>query len=334
MSSARVDAARPARVGLRNRAACTGTTDMNLAIVEPADKRALHYILREGRVSISPALAERILAEANYARQRRVYGHHVALLADAMRRNRWTAGSQIAFGWLGGRLHLVNGQHRMHAIIAAQRTIEVQVLIEAVDTEAELAALYYRFDVQQRRRSTSEVLNAAEIAQQHGLSAGMTKAAFEAVALIGNGLKPINYQQEPVKARSVDARLDAARAWWPTAGLFQQAIKRADTTLKAKLLSTGVVAVGLVTLRYQPEKAEAFWRGVAADDGLRVGDPRRTLIKDLMGRRLNVGRQAQAVIVSALAWNAFFLGKPLKILKVYEGADPKVLGTPFDGSRK
>jgi hypothetical protein len=302
---------------------------MKLAITsDSGNTMPLGFAIKEGRLTVDPAMAQRILDEARYEGQRHSFAHHIALLTDAMRREQWTAGSQIAFGEFEGRLHLVNGKHRMHAVIGAGRSIEFQVLIERCADRAALDALYHRFDVVQRRRSLAEVLNATGIAESHKLSKSMAKATYEAAGLLMNDLKRPNYQVDPVQARSVDARLDAALPWWPFAATYERAIEPAHRAVKGKLLAAGVVAVALLTLRYQPAKGWEFWHGLAVDDGLRVADPRQTLAKDLMNRRLNAGSMNQGVIAASLAWNAFYQGRSLKIIKVHQGAKALVLGTP------
>lgn len=299
-----------------------------------ADTRPLYYIIKEGRLSVDPKLAARIMEEAPYEGQRKTYTHHVKLLADMMRRGRFTDGSQVAFGYFDNRLHFVNGRHRMMAVIESGRTIEFQVLIVVVASAAELDTLYYRFDVAQRTRSITEVLNAAKAADQHGLSKTMTKATYDAVALVTNGLQRPHYLNDPIKARSIDARLDAARHWWGLAGRYQDLVSGAPKAFKSKLYSQGVVAVALLTLKHQPEPAEEFWGGIAENDGLRKGDARHTLILDLQNRRLNAGASQQAAAATAKAWNAFYEGRQLKIIKVYPDHKVILLGTPLDGRRK
>lgn len=295
---------------------------------------ALEYIIREGRQSVSPELAQRILAEARYDGQRPIRSHHVALLADFMRRKRWTPGSQICFGSLNGRLSLVNGQHRMMAVIESGETIEFQVLIVPVSTGEELAALYYRFDVAQRQRSLAEVLNPTGIADSHGLSKSMMKSVYGAVGLITNHFQRPNYQQDPIKARSIDARLDAARSWWPFGAEYEKLVNEAPAETKKRLLNQGIVSVALVTLKYQPEKARPFWSGVAADDGLRRGDPRHTFLSDLRSRLFNQGTIEGSVRAPSVAWNAWYEGRQIKIIKVYADQPVRILGTPFDGRRR
>lgn len=294
----------------------------------------LHLAVREGRRVFGPSLAERALTEAHYDGQRKTYEHHVVLLADMMRRGKWSEGSQIAFARLGERLYLVNGRHRMHAVIASQRDIEFQVLIVDVQTMEEVAGLYYHFDVATRTRGTTEVLNAVGAADAYGLSKGAAKAVYGAVALIGNGLVAPSYLRDPVRVRSVDHRLDAAKPWWPFGAQYESVIAPAEYATKKKLLRPGCVAVGMLTLKHQPELAVAFWDGVAKNDGLRRGDPRHAFLSDLTNRAVGSGSQAQTIIVPCAAWNAFYERKTITHIKVTSTSVPRLLGTPFDGRRR
>lgn len=299
-----------------------------------ADARPMIYIIKEGRLVVSPDLAKRILTEADYEKQRHTYPHHVAFLSDAVRRGRWTPGSQIAFGYFGGRLHMVNGRHRMLVVIETGEALEFQVLIVPCETEAQLDALYWRFDRAQRSRTTAEVLNAARVADKHGLSKGMSKSIFEAVPLIANHFVRPDYRQVPVKARSDDWKLEVAREWWKHGVTYQALIDDAEKWLKGRLLNSSVTAVALVTLKYNPEKAQEFWGGVSRNDGLRRRDPRHTLIADFNARPTNKATPIAAAIVSATAWSAFFEGRTISHLKVYENSVVRIAGTPFDGRRK
>lgn len=291
--------------------------------------------IEEGRLVIQPELARQIVTVLKYAGQRPAYHHHVALLSSAMQRDKWTGGGQIAFGRLpDGTLHLVNGQHRLLAVAESGTSQEFQVLIVDVSGAAELGALYYRFDVAARNRSLPEILNAAGTAEQHGLSKTMTRVAFEAVALLENGLCRPNYQTDPVIARDIDMRFEASRPWWLHAVAFEHLIEPSRAAIRQRLRTQGVVAVALATLRYQPERAELFWRGLAEDDGLRKGDPRRTLNMALADRHLGPSSHHARVILPANAWNAWFQGRSIGHIKAPADSKPKVLGTPYDGRER
>lgn len=283
--------------------------------------------ISEGRCKITPALAERVLSEMRYGRQRRIYQHHVVLLSDLMRRGQWTPGSQIAFGRLGGRLFLVNGQHRLRGVAETGLAQEFQVLILDAKTDAELAALYHRFDVAARQRSIPELLNAADVAEKHGISKSMAKTVYDAAGFINAGFVRPNYQVDPVAARSIDARFDAAESWWGIARSYESIVNLGDNTARAKLRIPGVAAVAFVTLKHQEAKAREFWAGVAQDDGLRKGDPRKTLFKALTERNLRNGSIYVRSAVPATAWNAWFRGDSITFIRHQDKV--RILGTPY-----
>ena len=285
--------------------------------------------ITEGRMTLAPADAAVILDTMNYPRQRRAYSHHVALLADLMRRAQWTPGSQIAFGRLRGELFLVNGQHRLRALMAAGILQTFQVLILGCQTDAELAALYHRFDVAQRGRSVAEILNAADVAVIHGLSKSMTRVVYEAAGYILSGFNRPNYQVDPVGVRSVDARMEAAEDWWPVAKVYEPIVVAAPEGVRKKLRLPGIASVAFVTLKHQPAKAREFWLGIAKDDGLRIGDPRKTLLKAFASRDLRSDGTNMRAAIPAHAWNAWFRGDQLQVITSFNPTAKRILGTPF-----
>ncbi len=288
------------------------------------------FSITEGKQAISPDMARHIVSELRYKGQRPAYQHHIALLSDAMQRGQWSPGMQISFGRLpDGTLHLVNGQHRLLAVADSGTTQNFNLQIMDVADGAELATLYNRHDVTALGRSLSQVLNATGIAEKLNISKGMTKATYEAVALLENGLRRPNYQTDPVKTRSPDARFEMARAWWQFAVKYEELLRPCAPALKSKLQSQSTVAVALATLRYQTEKAEVFWRGLAENDGLRKGDPRRALMVALYERSLNSGKVDARIILPANAWNNWYQGKSINTLKVFAESEPFLLGTPY-----
>ena len=301
--------------------------------VVPASAVPLLHVLKEGRFKVSATLAMRVLEELHFSGQRPVRPHRVEILKDIIRRKQWTP-SQIAFARLAGRLYLMNGQHRLTALVETGGSIEVQILIVEVENEDQLRALYHHFDVAVGVRSKAEILNSIGIADSYGLTKTGARAVYDAVALITNRFEPPNYQKDPVKARSVDRRLEAAQSWWPVMAKFEKLIVEAPPKVRKKLYAQGSAAVALVTLRYQPELAAQFWSGLAGNDGLAKGDPRNTLLVDMMTRQMNVGIITQAAITSANAWNAWVAKKRITHLKVLATSKVRIAGTPFDGRRE
>ena len=287
----------------------------------------LAELLSEGRVRINGALADRILAEANYAGQRPIRDHHVDDLAGQMQRGLFGAATQLYFIRHGGRLHLVNGQHRLAAVIKADRDIEFQVAIEEVEAEDQLAAAYFRHDRLARHRSTAEVLNAVGVGDRYNLTAGMTKAVFMATPLLARRFERPNYQRDPL-IRDDSARLAVAQPWWSIAAQYEKLIAGAPKTVKKRLLNPQIVAVALVTIKHQPEKAAGFWRGIADNDGLRKGDPRHTF---LANDRSAHGINPVLAAVAATAWNAWFEGRKIGSIRVFEYSPIRISGTPYSG---
>ena len=276
-------------------------------------------------MKIDADLAKRIIDEAMFGRQRPVRQFHVDDLANQMRRGHFGAGTQLFFGRLGDRLYCVNGQHRLHAVMAASTEIEFQIAIEPATNEGELADLYIRHDRLARGRTTSEVLNSVGITDRFKVSARMAKSVFQAVPLLSSRFERLNYQTDSL-IRDDDRRLGLGEQWWPYAVTYETLIKKAGKALRRRLYNPQVVAVAMATLRHQDATAAAFWAGVAANDGLRKGDPRHAFVND---EHQSHGTEPVFAAVAACAWNAFFAEKKITFCRVFDGAPIRISGTPY-----
>ena len=303
---------------------------------------SMEYILRsqlaksvDGTVKMSPGTAKRILEELNFPGQRkidsrRVYGHSHAIVNGD-----WMGSYPIHFAALpDGRIWLVDGQHRLTAIGDAMAPVGVTIRIVEMESEKEARNFYSGFDGKGSVRTNVQILDAVGIAEALGLTSRMTRAIYEAAPLLLNGLEPltgvVNIRNNPA-IHLQSAKMAAITEWASQAKEFQQIVKTAGKGLYEKLHKTGPVAVAMYTLRHQPARAKAFWSGVALNDGLRRGDPRHTLIQDFGIRDIGAGSVRQRVQQSALAWNAYFEGRDLKIIKCVTGAAITLSGTPLNG---
>lgn len=293
--------------------------------------------VREGRMAIGPDLAQSILRDANYGGQRKIETKDVAVYAEMMRRGLWELSDPISFARLNGNLTLVNGQHRLHAIIAYGREVEFRIAINHCSSPEEVRALYYRFDTVMRRRTSNQILNAIDLANEHGVGRNIAAATYGAIGTIANGfIVPSNYTingEAAAKLRIVDLRVEACEPWWPAARKIEEALKGAQADLKPRILRNSTFAVALMTMRYQEAKAFDFWRGTARNDGLKRHDPRHVFVRDLMTRDASAGIHGQGIITAALAWNAWFEGRHLSIIKVAPNAVLRIAGTPITGRK-
>jgi len=297
-----------------------------------ADKRPLTNILRDGiRVLITPALAERIAKECWYEPQ----GHrgnspkHISLLASEMTHGRFSGGTQIHFARIGGRLYLVDGNHRVRAVAESGVSVEFSILIDDVEGVSAIGPLYWRHDFIQRARPmvlAGLVAGGGSLCRQH------LSAALSAVPLLTGGFaRTIQGTKGAVQMRSPDARLAAFKPWKKYAEQYFAGFSGLRPSMAKKLKRAGVVAVAMATYKYQPEMAASFWSAVIDDDGLRRGDPRKTLVRHLNESSMRGGAmdQADGFVAPALCWNAFFEKRELTVLKLGT-ANFYIAGTPFE----
>lgn len=294
------------------------------------DTRPLVGVIREGRMTITPDIAARILAEARFERQRQIRPDQLRLMVSKMLRRTFHGAGVITFGRVGDLLVLVNGYHRTSAIVETGLAQDFVVVVEPVASDAGLNALYWSFDRGTANRTAHDVLTAAGVSDAAGISKTTAAAVFNAMPLIMNRFQRPRYQTDPVSARDDDARLKAAAQWWSVAGQYEALIEKSFGPLRKKLHNAQVVAVALVTLKYQPEKAAAFWGGLAENDGLRVGDPRKALIDTMFGDNHWGANRLSGV--AAVAWNKWAAAEKIRILRFFADKSAVTInGTPFGG---
>lgn len=303
----------------------------------PSDKDSIHRIVEgmiaradSGVVTIAPGIAKRILAECNFEGQRKRQLARQSRHERRIKTGSWRPEvSTLTFARTpDGKLHLVNGQHRTAAIAATGIATASKVeIISASDTD-DVRRLYAMYDEPGSSRSDSEMLDGIGAAKNMGLSRKMTQALFRAVSLLRNDLEPIGPRDDASDARERDARLQEMPEWAGVAKVYGEIISLADSATQRSLLTQGVMASALYTLTHSPKLAREFWEGLADNDGLRKNDPRARLLSDFHNRATNTGNIRQRVQRVAVAWNAFYEQRDLKIIKCIEGGPIAFKGTP------
>lgn len=295
-----------------------------LHLGRPAKRASL---FEEGRFLMEPEIASQILAQCNYEGQRSLESLHVNRLAAEMQAGYFTQRTPIDFGVLpDGRTVLVNGQHRLYGVVKSGCSLEVTIILHPVANEDELHRLYTSFDVVQRPRSSSAIMNATGIADEMGIGKETARKAYDAAVIIACGLKNINaYKRDPLIS-TPNGRLDTLQEWWPTIKIYDDLIRDARRAVKRNLLTASIMSIGLVTIRYQADRASEFWRGVAADDRLAKNDPRKTLL--ILLETIQKHDVNDTLSRAACCWNAWFRNEKLSQARGYaEGC--VLLGTPY-----
>jgi hypothetical protein len=272
-----------------------------------------------------------VLRECSYELQRTIDLKHVTILAEYMRRGLWRPKDQLAFARLNGKLILINGYHRANAQIASGKNVEWSIAIHDCTTTEQVRALYHRFDTNLRKRSDQSILKGVGFSEEFGLAPLAASCLYKAVPIIANGLsvRAAGADSDIFTRSIVDDRLKLAKEYVRAASAFEFLMKPAPRWLKKKVQNGGIYAVAMVTMRLQPTEASEFWGGIAENDGLRRGDPRMAFLNDLADRNLHTGTVAQSVVVPALAWNAHWDQRDLKVIKVHPGRKTKLQGTPY-----
>jgi hypothetical protein len=282
-------------------------------------------------VNITPKLAARWLKEYSYSGQRAVSGRHVEYLGQEMTAGRFRP-SAFRLMHNCSRSYLTDGQHRLHAILLSGVSVRGIVYHRQTRRETEVAEDYGCADIN-KVRTIADALAATGLRESSELSRANFSHAASAVLPIIGGFTTASFTGSMPSSKSRGIR-KAAVAWWlPTAETMFATIEGGERNITKGITRQAVLSIAFVTLHHQREWATEFWHGVAHDDGLRKGDPRRALALHLMttpARSIAKTRQSR---YAAFAWNCWVQNKALHSWRVSDPAQPIFLeGTPYDGS--
>lgn len=285
---------------------------------------------------ITPAIAKTWLG-FKYAKQRNIDMRSVTVLADAMQRKRFTTNT-MKFALLRDGRYLINGQHTLMAVIQSNTTITLPVQDFVVDTDDDVARLYYHEDTN-RRRSFHDSVRAIEFVERLGINQTQIKQTAAALrwarSNFGADRKVYDYVTQ-------DDMLEWVPMYKWEVNAIYQAISPCTKEDRNIIIKQPVLAVGLITMRYAPDKAKEFWAQVAQDDGMERYDPRKTirswLIASSIRKFASEGRVVQGTEISravALAWNAWCDGRTLRYTLVRDTTKPLELRYcgPFNGNQ-
>ncbi len=293
--------------------------------------------LKTDAIEVTPELAKEWIENNLYSRQRPLRKDHVRFIAEQMRKGQFAAGTQLYFAGLKNRLHLIDGQHRLNAIVMSEISIPFVVTINHVNTEGEVAWLYTAFD-RQLTRSPSAAVWAVQPAGVEGWKKWQIDVFVGALNLVCQGFTGRTKVGIPEILFGLDD-------WAPYAKEYLNLIEGADKDIGKKLRRKPSLAVGMSTLRFakgiSPNAPDDFWCQVAEDDGLSANDPRKHLHKRLL--TLDIPSPGSATIVRVddtsiiklctAAWNSYANNRVMGKLVVSRTRKYPILYTPFDNSK-
>lgn len=303
---------------------------------EVNDMTQMHSSVSIELFNVDQRQAQLWLSGNNYRFQRPIRNQHVSYLASEIEKGRFVNGTMVHFAKLNGHCHLVNGQHTLSAIVQSGKSQLLAVKTTSVSDEKQIAELYFRED-NHLSRQISDAFRALNMEESTGLTLTQQQWVGSAIYLIKEGFIRKGGSKQRV---SRDELANGVAKLAPQARDYFQGIAGCRDPIQRALTRQATVAVALTTFLYCNDTAKKFWRQVALCDGLRIGDPRKTLFEFLVevgssGGGVTNKRSANAAYhcrAIASAWNACFEGRSLKIIKVIdEGLPIKLLGTPYHG---
>jgi hypothetical protein len=250
--------------------------------------------IKHRKIPVTPQLAKKWLATNN--ENRKISPTWVSKLARDMRNGQFpNIGETIKFDTEG---HLIDGQHRLSALIDAGVTLEF-IIVENIAREDR-----FKMD-KNRRRSASD-----ELTMGHGIPSAKSAQAVTRLVLLWEVEEVRGEVYKPTDAEIVDYVIQNRDA-------MGQAV-RYGMGLRNEIgaLPAAFGCLYFLTFRIDAATALEFWEGVRNGEGLHAGDPELAL-RALIIRSAQKGGEKPVkpfLAAGAKAWNAKREGKKIKVL--------------------
>lgn len=241
---------------------------------------------------VSPQLAQDYLDKCVYLRQRNIRTQVVDRYASAMTEGMWMPDKEIKMVYFQGRRYLVNGQHRLRAVIQSNTPQSFVISTWMADNQTDLDDIYSTEDTGSSRHF-GDIARSQGLDSDTGLSITDLNSAKAAIQFIKHGFTRTSGKPTLDSMIMVDlvreTYSDAIHAYLDIADGCN------GTGFRRKMLRAPIFAVALVTLTESAsslgsERVLGFWTGLAEDDGLRAGDPRKVAREHLVSTTLGSSR--------------------------------------------
>lgn len=295
----------------------------------PRPQSSMHLLL------ISPRQARTMVETEVFPGQRPVREHHVTYLAQLMRLHHFAQGTTLSFATLGKQRFLINGLHRLTALGRSQEPLWFWVEERRVERMAEIADLYGVYD-KNLPRSWADLYRVDSDIQETMLAPKHINKLGGALGVLVSGFQqPTGYASDMLwqgLLRNPRVRKGLILAWVPEMRQFVTHCQ-GPGSIRTVLERASVLAVALVTWRFQPAGAATFWGRVAADSGLVAGEPEHTLLRWLRESPVRSVLPTLYPRYVAEAWNAAQLGKVFPRAHAGEAGPLRLAGTPHTGKQ-
>ena len=275
-------------------------------------------------VLVTPDMANAIL-ECNYYNNRRLSKSNVESFADLLKAGAWTEGSPIRFADDGGEYVLIDGQHRLRAIIDTNISARCMAIIDKnIPSQA-----YTIADAAGRVRTTADAVHANGIGKEWNKY--LLNSYSYAVKIIGAEFNAGKSSTHGVRSK-ISVSNSIARDWEPTMSSVIAALTPLPKTITSTRawMKAPILAVLLATWKHQEERARQFWVASIMDDGLAATRPEK-FMHVFMAAGISGGSVAaqSATNRTARIWNSFYRSRAIERMPTEVPPFPGILGTPY-----
>lgn len=281
---------------------------------------------------ITPKQAEILLRDYNFEQNRTLRKWHISNLARKMSNGDFLKGTQLRFAESPNLKRLTDGQHRLLAVVQCGKPVEFTVVTVHVDSDEDISKDY---GAQGRDigRTPYDYIRARGLNAKMNVSAALVNRMFAGLRSLYNNLYGVH------RNKIAHEELEKWAYEYLDEITYYLTVISGNTSHEPFLLRAPVVACALLTFKHQQKKAEEFWTKLANDDGLRKGDPCKTLLAFLKKlyyeKKLHSSASEQvAVKAISVAWNAAYTGKSISFVRTTDVRRVSFKGVPLKQLRE
>ena len=286
---------------------------------------------------IAPDDAKRILSHL-FWNMRDVTANRLESYCRLMTDGYWVPGFTITLAVFEGREYLLDGQHRMLALINYGKPLRFNVKRYFCSTKQQVETVYQVTD-QGKSRTKLDTMVSAGAGKNLEIGRQKLSRATSAVSTIYRKFGRVatrlegeawHFANNPLMQSHIleEGWGDAIRGYFESIqGAYPEMSRR-----QGNLNRSITIAIGLLTFRADAAKAFKFWKGIGRFQSLEENDPRVTAARYLMStdmkREGGIPRHHHAKAILS-CWNAFAQNRSLTVIRVQK-QPLKVFGFDYE----
>lgn len=268
---------------------------------------------------ITPAIAAKMIADYEYKGQRNFRPFLVTRLARQMVLARWKF-SPIKLAHMDDKTFLVDGQHRLRAIVASGTSQMFCVMHSNCKNNFEVAEEYNSCGTVVGARTNTDSLRASGIADRLNIGSNAFSKLTAAVNIILTEFSP-----RPTRflvARDDQEQAQVMEEYQEAMALYLDSIVGAGPAISKPLRWAGFLAAALIIFETDKQKADVFFRAFSHNPSQYPATRELELfILPLTGGKGGTSvSQLHIARAVASAWNRFYT-KPLQPIRRFEIQD-------------